>query len=108
MPQPQRSIEDLRKEFIQKWDSGQFEWNHHEGDKLGEKPNSLWRVWNEFIEPALTAERERSAAMVREAKEEVFREVLAIAYGVDMRGRTWVDTNDIRATAEKHGFTIND
>lgn len=48
------AVEEQKQAFVEKWNTGQFERNHKEGDKLGTNEISLWRVWNDFIEPVLT------------------------------------------------------
>ena len=46
-------LPELEKQYVAMWDKGEFEWNHHEGDKLGRKPISPWRIWTTFIKPTL-------------------------------------------------------
>ena len=65
---PERSIEEIKKDYVKKWDKGEFEWNHHEGDKLGRKPISPERIWQTFIEPALQAERQKREEVVEELR----------------------------------------
>jgi len=43
------------KRFAEMWDKGEFEWNHHEGDKIGKKPVSIYRIFNCYIKPLLAA-----------------------------------------------------
>jgi hypothetical protein len=67
-PTKEESIEEIYKEYIKKWDKGEFEWNHHEGDKLGRKPISPERIWQTFIEPTLQDERQKREEVVERAE----------------------------------------
>ena len=49
------SVEAARKKYIEMWGKGEFEWNHHDGGKLGQKPISPERIWQVFIKPTLQA-----------------------------------------------------
>lgn len=45
----------LKEDFEKMWNNGEFQWNYHEETvaKHDDGNLSLWRVWNNFIEPAL-------------------------------------------------------
>jgi len=48
-----------QKRFIEMWNKGEFEWNHHDGDEIGKKPVSVYRVFDTYIKPLLAVkERE--------------------------------------------------
>ena len=48
-----KDFPELEKQYVAMWEKGEFEWNHHEGDELGKKPISPWRIWTTFIKPTL-------------------------------------------------------
>lgn len=50
---------NARSEYLKNWDSGKFEWNHHDGDTLGNKPYSPERIWN-FIDKSITTAMQRA------------------------------------------------
>lgn len=64
-----KSIEELKEKFIEAFDKGEFEWNHHEGDIVG-KPISPMRIWNTFIEPTLHSYAQQQVQDAVEEKQE--------------------------------------
>jgi hypothetical protein len=63
---PESEIEEMKKKYNEMWEKGEFEWNHHEGDKLGKKPISPERIWNVFVEPTLDSIADRIATKAYE------------------------------------------
>lgn len=67
----QKSIEEIKSEYSRQWNNGEFEWNHHEGDKIGVKPISPERIWNVFIAPTLQSERDRAEEELKSTLQEI-------------------------------------
>lgn len=57
---------ELEKQYVAMWDKGEFEWNHHDGDELGKKPISPWRIWTTFIKPTLHQQLQKAREEERE------------------------------------------
>lgn len=75
------SVEAARKKYVEMWEKGEFEWNHHEGDILGKKPISPERIWQVFIEPTLQATQSQQVEeAVRKERERIDAEVLSPLY----------------------------
>ena len=66
----QKTVEELRKKYVEMWDKGEFEFNHHFQDELRIKPINPVRIWNIFIEPLL-AERAKMEECMREVEKEM-------------------------------------
>lgn len=60
--------EQAKQRYESMWNEGKFEWNHHDGDILGQKPVNPARIWNTFVLP-LMMEMQRLA---QKEKEEAF------------------------------------
>ena len=73
MTTPEKSVEEIEEDYVKMWDSGQFEWNHHEGDEIGKKPISPYRIWTTFIRPLLEAELQKQEEMVKTERERLKR-----------------------------------
>lgn len=69
----ERMVEEARKRYIEMWDRGEFQWNHHKGDS-GRKPINPERIWQIFIAPTLTT-------LTTKVRREVGAELMRLAEG---------------------------
>lgn len=85
----EKDFPELEKQYVAMWDKGEFEWNHHDGDKLGRKPISVWRIWTTFIKPTIHQELQKAR---EEERDKILRNILK-----------WSDTATVMETTGKEG-----
>jgi len=91
---------ELEKQYVAMRDKGEFEWNHHDGDELGKKPISPWRIWTTFIKPTLHHQLQKDhqhiLAVLKEGVEEM--KLTYVFSGVN-----WKDT-DMESNQVIYGY----
>ena len=94
------SVEELKRQYDEMWNAGEFEFNHHFGDDLGRKPINPQRIWNVFIKPMLhTHSLATEEVLIREIRQ-------AIESGDG--DSTWWYVDQVDAIATKRGITLSD